>query len=158
MSRRSLLGLPDNPPRFRDVLVTESGANCADQRSGSWFGRMAEQSPLTHWIYQTRWIYQIYQTRPTQASGRTTLESRSLVRLIGRNGVAPLCFFLYFIRSLASRSRALLVHVLFLSFLSPCATCRSHREVQGHRLASMIKCAFFQKKERKTIWTTLPCR
>ena len=28
-------------------LQTELGANCADPRSGSWFDRMAEQSPLT---------------------------------------------------------------------------------------------------------------
>ena len=47
LSHRNLLGLFDNPLRFPDVLVTELGANCADPRSGSWFGRMAEQSPLT---------------------------------------------------------------------------------------------------------------
>ena len=43
---RNLLG-PCNPPHFLDVLVTELGANCADPRGGSWFGRIAEQSPLT---------------------------------------------------------------------------------------------------------------
>ena len=47
MSHRNLLGQPDNPPRFPDVLVTALGANCADPRGGSWFGRMAEESPLT---------------------------------------------------------------------------------------------------------------
>lgn len=46
MSHRNLLGLPGIPPRFHDVLVTELGANCADPRGGSWFGRMAGQSPL----------------------------------------------------------------------------------------------------------------
>ena len=45
MSHRNLHGLPDIPPRFPDLLVTELGANCADPRGGS--GRMAEQSPLT---------------------------------------------------------------------------------------------------------------
>ena len=37
----------DIPPPFFDLLVTVLGANCSDPRSGSWFGRMAEQSPLT---------------------------------------------------------------------------------------------------------------
>ena len=46
MSHRNLLSLPDNPPRFPDVLVTELGANCADPWAGSWFGRMTEQGPL----------------------------------------------------------------------------------------------------------------
>ena len=47
MSHRNLLGLPDNPPRFSRLLETELGANCADPWGGSWFGRKAEQSPLT---------------------------------------------------------------------------------------------------------------
>ena len=46
MFHRNLLGVLDNPPRFPDVLVTESGATCADLRSGSWSGRTAEQSPF----------------------------------------------------------------------------------------------------------------
>ena len=47
MSHRNLLGLLANPPRFLTLLETELGANCADPRGGSRFGRMAEQSPLT---------------------------------------------------------------------------------------------------------------
>ena len=47
MSHRNLLGLHANPPHFPCLLETELGANCADPRSGSWFGRMAEQRPLT---------------------------------------------------------------------------------------------------------------
>ena len=47
MSHRNIFGLPDIPPRFPDLLVTESGANFADPRGGTWFGRRAEQSPLT---------------------------------------------------------------------------------------------------------------
>ena len=47
MSHRNLLGLPDNLPRFSEVLVTELGGNCADPRNGSWFDRIAERSPLT---------------------------------------------------------------------------------------------------------------
>ena len=43
---RNLLGVLDNPPRFPDVLVTESGTTCADLRSGSWIDRTAEQSPF----------------------------------------------------------------------------------------------------------------
>ena len=45
MSHRNLLGPPDNPPRFPDVLVTELGANCADPWSGSWFGQPAHNFP-----------------------------------------------------------------------------------------------------------------
>ena len=41
---RNLLGVLDSPPLFRTTLVTESGTTCADPRTGSWFGRMAEQS------------------------------------------------------------------------------------------------------------------
>ena len=47
MSCHNIQGLPDDPPRFPDVLVTEFIANWADPRCGSWFGRMAELSPLT---------------------------------------------------------------------------------------------------------------
>ena len=47
ISHRNLLGLPANPPRFPTFLETESGTNCADPRCGSWFRRVAEQSPLT---------------------------------------------------------------------------------------------------------------
>ena len=39
-------GLPANPVHFPTSLETGFGANCADPRSGSWFGRVAEQSPL----------------------------------------------------------------------------------------------------------------
>ena len=45
MFHRNLLGVPDPPSRFL-AMVTESGTTCADPRSGSWFGRVAEQSPL----------------------------------------------------------------------------------------------------------------
>ena len=53
MSHRSLLGLPDIPPRFSDLLVTELGANCADPRGGSgldvWLDKARSQvlSPTT---------------------------------------------------------------------------------------------------------------
>ena len=47
VSHRSLLGLPANPPRFPTLLETELGANCANPRSGSWFGCTVEQNPLT---------------------------------------------------------------------------------------------------------------
>ena len=46
MFHRNLLGVPDPPPLFPTTLITESGTTCVDPRSGSWFGRMAEQSPL----------------------------------------------------------------------------------------------------------------
>ena len=42
---RRLLGLSDHPLAFPATLVTEPGSTCADPRSGSLFGRMAEQSP-----------------------------------------------------------------------------------------------------------------
>ena len=45
MSHRNLLGLPDIPPRFPDLLVSELGANCAHPRGGSWFGPTAGQNP-----------------------------------------------------------------------------------------------------------------
>ena len=44
---RILLGVPGHPPLLRTTLVTDSGTTCADPRSGSLFGRMAEQSPIT---------------------------------------------------------------------------------------------------------------
>ena len=47
MFHRTLLGVPDLPLLFPTTLVTESGTPCADPRCGSWFGRMAEQSPRT---------------------------------------------------------------------------------------------------------------
>ena len=47
MFHRNLLALPDHPPAFPTTLVTESGTTCADPRSGSSFGRMAEQSSIT---------------------------------------------------------------------------------------------------------------
>ena len=47
VSHRNLLGLPANPVHLPTSLETGLGANCAAPRSGSWFGRMAEQSPLT---------------------------------------------------------------------------------------------------------------
>ena len=47
MFHRNLLGVPDPPLRFPTALRTASGTTCADPRSGSWFGRMAERSPLT---------------------------------------------------------------------------------------------------------------
>ena len=49
MFHRNLLGLPDHPPVFPTALVSESGRTFADPRSGSLFGRMAEQSPITGW-------------------------------------------------------------------------------------------------------------
>ena len=47
MFHRTLLDVIDPPLRFPTTLVTESGTTCADPRSGSLFGRMAEQSPIT---------------------------------------------------------------------------------------------------------------
>ena len=47
MSCRNFLGLPDRRPTFRDRLETEPGITCRDPGAGGWFGRMAEQSPLT---------------------------------------------------------------------------------------------------------------
>ena len=46
MFHRNLLGLLHHPLAFPATLVTESGTTCADLRSGSMFGRMAEQSPI----------------------------------------------------------------------------------------------------------------
>ena len=47
MSCRNLLGLPGRRSTFPDGLETESGIPCIDPRGGGWFGRMAEQSPVT---------------------------------------------------------------------------------------------------------------
>ena len=47
MFHRNLLGVPDPPPLFPATLATETGTTCADPLSGSWLGRMAEQSLLT---------------------------------------------------------------------------------------------------------------
>ena len=47
MSCRNLLGLPDRRSTFSDGLETEPGIHCNDPGGGGWFGRMAEQSPLT---------------------------------------------------------------------------------------------------------------
>ena len=47
MFHHELLGVPDPPPLFPATLVTGSGTTCVDPRSGSLFGRMAEQSPTT---------------------------------------------------------------------------------------------------------------
>ena len=47
MFHRTLLDVPDPPPRFPTTLFTESGTTCADPRSGSLFGRMTEQSSIT---------------------------------------------------------------------------------------------------------------
>ena len=51
---RKLLGVPHHPPLFPTPLVTDSGTTCADPRSGSWLGRMAEQSPITPSRVQTQ--------------------------------------------------------------------------------------------------------
>ena len=47
MIHRILLGVLVNPPRFPILLETEYGAICSDPLGGSWFGRVAERSPLT---------------------------------------------------------------------------------------------------------------
>ena len=47
MFHRNLSGLLDHLLAFPATLVTESGETCADPRSGSLFGRMADQSPIT---------------------------------------------------------------------------------------------------------------
>ena len=47
MSCRNLLGLPDRRPTFPDRLETEPSTPCIDPGGGGWFGRVAEQSPLT---------------------------------------------------------------------------------------------------------------
>ena len=47
MSGRNLLGLPERQFTFLDGLETQSGMHCHDPGGGAWFGRMAEQSPLT---------------------------------------------------------------------------------------------------------------
>ena len=47
MSHHNIRGLPGDPPRFSDVLVTELIANWADAWRGSWFACVAELSPLT---------------------------------------------------------------------------------------------------------------
>ena len=47
MSCRNLLGLPDRQPTFPDRLETEPGIPFIDPGGGGWFGRVAEQSPLT---------------------------------------------------------------------------------------------------------------
>ena len=36
-----------NPVNFPTLLETELGTNCVDPRGRLWFGRTAEQSPLT---------------------------------------------------------------------------------------------------------------
>ena len=41
------LGQPDRRPTFPDRLETEPGIPCIDPGGGGWFGRLAEQSPLT---------------------------------------------------------------------------------------------------------------
>ena len=46
MFHRNLLGLLDHHLDF-PLMVTESGTTCADPRSGSWLGRMAEVSRMT---------------------------------------------------------------------------------------------------------------
>ena len=43
----NLLGVPGPLPLFPTTLFMESATTCADPRSGSWFGRVAEQRTLT---------------------------------------------------------------------------------------------------------------
>ena len=84
MSDRNLLGLLANPPRFPSKKKTELGANCADPRGGSWFGRMAEQSPLTD--QRGGWSSHWRRTRVVQVQllchgqGRHLLLSEELTR------------------------------------------------------------------------------
>ena len=47
MFHLNLSALLDHLLAFTATLVTESGETCADPRSGSLFGRMADQSPIT---------------------------------------------------------------------------------------------------------------
>ena len=47
MSCRNLLGLPQRRSNFLDGLDTEPGIPCIDPGGGGWFGRVAEQFPLT---------------------------------------------------------------------------------------------------------------
>ena len=47
MFHRNLLGPLANPPRCPSLQETEVGANCAEPRRASWFGRVAEQSTPT---------------------------------------------------------------------------------------------------------------
>ena len=53
MSCRNLLGLPERRSSYPDGLETESGIPCIDPRGGGWFGRLAEQSPLTETLGNT---------------------------------------------------------------------------------------------------------
>ena len=47
MSCRNHLGLPQGRSIFPDGQETESGIPCINPGGGGWFGRVAEQSPLT---------------------------------------------------------------------------------------------------------------
>ena len=47
ISCRNLLGLPERRSTLPDGLETESEIHCNDPGGGVWFGRTAEQSPLT---------------------------------------------------------------------------------------------------------------
>ena len=53
MSCRNLLGLPQRRSIFPDGLETESGIPCIDPGGCGWFGRVAEQSPLTGQLLRT---------------------------------------------------------------------------------------------------------
>ena len=58
MSCRNLLGLPERRSTLPDGLETESEIHCNDPGGGVWFGRRAEQSPLTQIVKSvmgTKW-------------------------------------------------------------------------------------------------------
>ena len=51
MFHRILLGVLDPPLLFPITLGMESDTTCADPRSGSLFGRMAQESPITALVH-----------------------------------------------------------------------------------------------------------
>ena len=76
MFRRTLLHVLDLPPHFPTALVTESCTTCADPRSGSLFGRLAEQNPTAGY--------------EPKAWSRFAASTQWLTSLQGRTGSPPM--------------------------------------------------------------------
>ena len=86
-SDRNLLGLRERQFTFADGLETESEIHCNDPGGGAWFGRMAEQSPLTGYIkisseYTRRSTFLHEETVSTQTSTTCPPELRLMIQTL----------------------------------------------------------------------------
>ena len=88
MSCRNLLSLPDRQPTFPDRLETERGIPCSDPSGGAWFGRTAEQSPLTG--YEPDDLIKISSTHNTDSNDVPTIAASDGTDTLDAGMTSPL--------------------------------------------------------------------